>query len=93
MRPPRWCCGSVSASGAGDRGFDPRSGHTKDFKNGRNDNKCEQNRPNKPVNSCSKVVFIIIGDLNYSNAMVVIAALFGAQGCGVSITTDWLVSG
>ena len=25
--------------------------------------------------------------------MVVVAALLGAQGCGVSITTDWLVSG
>ena len=25
--------------------------------------------------------------------MVVMAALLGAQGCGVSITTDWLVSG
>ena len=25
--------------------------------------------------------------------MVVMAALLGAQGCGVSITIDWLVSG
>ena len=25
--------------------------------------------------------------------MVVMAALFDAQGCGVSVTTDWLVSG
>ena len=34
--PPRWGYGRTSASGERGRGFDPRSGHTNNFKNDNN---------------------------------------------------------